>query len=88
MPNRALGENGDIRRSSANVNETDTELFFIFGQYGIAGGELFKNDFICFKTAAADAFVYILHRIYCAGDKVHLCFQANPDIPNGSFTPS
>ncbi len=75
MANGAIGEDRDIGGATADVDQTDPQFLFIFGQHGHGGGQRLQHQIGDFQPAAAHALDDILCRRHRAGDDMHLHFQ-------------
>ena len=77
MLNCAAEEHGEIGSASADINDTGTKLFFIFGQHRVAGSKLFQDDVIDFQAATLHTLDDILRRAFRAGNHVYLGLETH-----------
>src|SRR5690606_26747270 len=77
VANRPFGENRDIRRAPADIDQTYAQLALVVGQHGITRRQLLENDVFHFETAAADAFLDVLCGIHRTRHQMHLRLKAD-----------
>src|SRR5690554_1800770 len=85
MADCATGEHGDVGGTTADIHHANAQLFFIFGQDGVARSQLLQNDVIHFQTAALHAFLDVLGRVDRTGHQVNFGFQAHARHAHGLF---
>ncbi len=77
IADRALGEDGDIGGTTADIHQADAQLHLVIGQYSGGRGQLLENGAVQVDAAATDAFLDVLRRIGGTGHHMHPCLQTD-----------
>ena len=77
VANRALCKNRDVAGSAADIDETYSKLFLVFGEHRIRRGKLLQNDFIHCQITALDALLYVLNGVNRACNQMNLRFESD-----------
>ena len=83
MADRAAAEYRDVGGAAADVHHAHAEILFVFGEHGVARGELLQHDVVDREAAALHAFDDVLRGAVRAGDDVHLGFEAHSRHADG-----
>ena len=72
---RTAGIHGDIHCTTTNIDHTDTQFTFIFGQYGITCRQTRENKLVNFQATTFNGFYNVLRHIVVTCDQVHFCLH-------------
>ena len=71
VADRAVGEDRDVGRAGADVDQRDAEVLLVVGQHRVARRARVQHQLLDFQPAAAHALDDVLGRALRAGDDVH-----------------
>ncbi len=70
-----INKHGNIRCTSTDIDDADTEFFLVLFQYRVAGSHLFQYDSINNQSTALDTFGDVLSGTDSPGNQMHFGFQ-------------
>ena len=71
MADGAVGINGNIGRTAADVDDTHAQIFFVFSQNSLTARQRLKHDLIHLQTATMDTFLDVLQGGNCTGNDMY-----------------
>ena len=71
MADGAVGINGNIGRTAADIDDAHAQIFFVFSQNSLTARQGLKHDLIHLQTATMDTFLDILQGGIGAGNNMH-----------------
>src|SRR3989454_107273 len=87
VPDRAVAEERDVSRSTADVHDDDAELFLVLVQDGVTGGQRLEDDVVHGETRTIHRADEVLDRGHRGGDDVHLDLEAHARHADGIADP-
>ena len=87
VPDRAVGEDRDIRCTAADIDQANTQIALIFGDHGVTRRQLLQNDAVYRQATALHAFLDVLGGVYCTGHEMHFGLQSDTRHSEGSRIP-
>ena len=83
MLDAASGKNRDVRCATANIDQSDPQVFFIIAEDRFAGCDLLQDDLVDLQPDAIDGFNNILDGRHGTRDDMNLGLQPDTGHPHG-----
>src|SRR5437899_7570912 len=87
VPDRAVTEERDVGRSTADVHDDDAEFLLVLVQDSVTGGQRLEDDVVHGETRTIHRADEVLDRGHRGGDDVHLDLEAHARHADGIADP-
>ena len=87
MAQRTACIDSHVHCTTTNIDHTDTEFTFVFGQHGITCRQTGENKLVNFQATTFNGFYNVLCHIVVTCDQVHFCLHTHARQTDRVFDP-